>query len=822
MRKVFIAGVDGYLGWALAQYLAAKGFTVSGIDDCRRRDIWVPSCGSDSAIPIASLKDRIVAFLDQYGEHHFTGAKVNETTIKGFGNVARYDNLCKVFEEFQPDTIVNLAQMASAPYSMKDFEHANSTYVNNIGTTMAVLWAVKDVCPHVPIITIGTAGEYGTPGIKITEGDVKIELDGRSAELPFPKTPASLYHASKVASTVIYERACTWWNLAATDVMQGVVYGVKHEHMTSRPEMATRADIDQCFPPGVQVTTHHGQKSIEDIDTDDVVLTHKGRFLPVTETFENDYEGDLVHLKMNGSKNELECTPAHPLLVVTKKNGVFSGPEWTEAKTLLSEKEELEKLNLERTALFDQVMQLCDEHGWGGQRIATHLGRHDLSSSILSWVKYRSLRPVTRQRDARFLVYGRLSQVEDVACIDCAEYNVHATDGKHNVNHELKRPLPEKIPVDEEFLRLAGIYLADGSNSGYIVNFSLNDSSKQAEYDFATNYCSKNLGLHIMEDKGRPGVFSVSSKAFSTMMFDFFKAGAREKEIPPWVLLLPVEKQEALLDGIYACDGHNGNMLEITNRGVAHAVRLMESRRGYHASVYTRTRPEDSALPEGRVTRKETKTWTCHRNQTPTVGMNGKNSRYVIWGDLILVRIQEVSRVPYRGKVYNLHVSEDNSYVANTFCVHNCFGTALNRFVAQAIMGHPITVYGAGTQRRGFLPLRDSMRCLQLLIENPPEPGKVRIVNQYDQVYSINELAAAVEMVAKEHGICVFIEHITNPRWEIEEHFYEMEREKLVQLGYVPKGDLKTELHQLFEALIPHKERLEKYRAVVNPTVSWN
>jgi UDP-sulfoquinovose synthase len=164
----------------------------------------------------------------------------------------------------------------------------------------------------------------------------------------------------------------------------------------------------------------------------------------------------------------------------------------------------------------------------------------------------------------------------------------------------------------------------------------------------------------------------------------------------------------------------------------------------------------------------------------------------------------------------------DRPEMATRMDFDQCFGTCLQRFVVQTIIGHPLTVYGAGTQQRAFLPLRDSMRCLQLLIENPPEPGKVRIVNQYDQVYSINELALAVEHVAKEHGITAFVEHIENPRWEIEEHYYEMERKKLVQLGYEPKGELLTEVHEMFEALLPHKERLEGYRYVINPTVTWD
>jgi len=375
----------------LRSTFAAQGWIVSGLDNWQRRNEWVPSCGADSAIPITSPRKRVAAFRKHFGEDHFP-----HVGSDGYGDVSDYASMCLILDKFEPDVFFNLSQMPSAPFSMKDVHHAMDAYVNNIGTTMAPLWAIKDIAPHVPIITIGTAGEYGTPGIKITEGDIKIERDGRSAMLPFPKTPSSLYHSTKVASTVILERACVWWNVAATDIMQGVVYGTRHEHMPDDPDMATRMDFDECF------------------------------------------------------------------------------------------------------------------------------------------------------------------------------------------------------------------------------------------------------------------------------------------------------------------------------------------------------------------------------------------------------------------------------------------GTAINRFVVQAIIEHPLTVYGTGTQRRGFLPLRDSMHCLQLLAENSPEPGKVRIINQYDQVYSILELAEAVRAVAEDFGIHAKVSNLENPRWELEDHFYEMERQKLVDLGYKPSGSLVQELREMFTDLIPHRDRLKTFEHVVDPTVTWS
>jgi UDP-sulfoquinovose synthase len=393
--KVFIVGVDGYLGWSLAQYLATYGHRVSGMDNMVRRKTWVPEMGADSVVPIAGPYKRLFEFRKVFGESHFT-TKDDVSIGSYYGNAANYPILKRAIENFEPDCIVNLAHMPSAPYSMIDHQHCLDTHINNMGTTLSVLWAIKELMPYVPLVTIGSAGEYGTPDVEIAEGYFEFEYKDRTTKMPFPRMmPASFYHSTKCHSSINIERACTWWDFSATDIMQSVVYGTRHECMSDNPALATRTDIDQCF------------------------------------------------------------------------------------------------------------------------------------------------------------------------------------------------------------------------------------------------------------------------------------------------------------------------------------------------------------------------------------------------------------------------------------------GTVINRMVAQAIIGYPLTVYGKGLQKRGFLPLRDSMRCLRLLIENDPEPGEYRVVNQYDQIYSIAELAKAVKKVAKKFKLKAKIDHIDNPRAEAAEHYYVIEREKLVQLGYEPKGNLEEELHMMFEDMIPHKDRIEGMKDCIAPTITW-
>ena len=155
------------------------------------------------------------------------------------------------------------------------------------------------------------------------------------------------------------------------------------------------------------------------------------------------------------------------------------------------------------------------------------------------------------------------------------------------------------------------------------------------------------------------------------------------------------------------------------------------------------------------------------------------------------------------------------------FNVDECWGTAINRFCAQAVLGMPITPYGKGEQTRGFLPLEDSIQCLKLIIENPPKAGEYRVINQFDRSYSINELASEVAAAAVAEGLEPRIEHVKNPRVEAEEHFYEPDRDKLKALGYEPHGDMPGTLKSIIRDLIASRTRLEAFREHIKPKTWW-
>jgi len=152
-----------------------------------------------------------------------------------------------VIAQTSPDATVHYAQQASAPYSMKSRETAVETQYSNVIGTLNLLFAIRDQVPDCHLVKLGTMGEYGPPNIDIEEGYIEIEHKGRKDTLPFPKLPGSLYHLSKVHDSHNIHFACRIWGLRATDLNQGVVYGVETDESAGDERLITRFDYDQYF-----------------------------------------------------------------------------------------------------------------------------------------------------------------------------------------------------------------------------------------------------------------------------------------------------------------------------------------------------------------------------------------------------------------------------------------------------------------------------------------------------------------------------------------------------------------------------------------------
>ena len=177
-----------------------------------------------------------------------------------------------------------------------------------------------------------------------------------------------------------------------------------------------------------------------------------------------------------------------------------------------------------------------------------------------------------------------------------------------------------------------------------------------------------------------------------------------------------------------------------------------------------------------------------------------------------------------QGVVYGTSTEETDKFSSPTrFDIDEVWGTALNRFCAQAVGGMPITPYGKGGQTRGFLSLTDSIQCLTIAAEKPPEKGEYRVFNQFDEYYSVNQLAETVKN-SYEHftGKPARIEHVENPRIEKEAHYYRPDMAKLRNLGYRPSRSLETEILKILSDLSKHRRRIDRLRACIMPKTFWS
>jgi UDP-sulfoquinovose synthase len=206
------------------------------VDNFSRRR-WHTQHSTDSLTPIRSLADRIEAWRDTSG---------NE--VRTFvGSIEDGKFLDRVIAETLPETVIHYGEQPSAPYSMKSRAAAVETQYTNVIGTLNLLFSLRDQVPDCHLVKLGTMGEYGTPNIDIEEGFIEIEHKGRRDTLPFPKMPGSLYHLSKVHDSHNIHFACRIWGLRATDLNQGVVYGIETEESASDERLITRFDYDEYF-----------------------------------------------------------------------------------------------------------------------------------------------------------------------------------------------------------------------------------------------------------------------------------------------------------------------------------------------------------------------------------------------------------------------------------------------------------------------------------------------------------------------------------------------------------------------------------------------
>jgi UDP-sulfoquinovose synthase len=234
--KILVLGGDGYLGWPTALHLSAAGHRVAVADNFARRG-YDNELGVESLVPIEPLQARVAAWQDLTGQEIpvFVGDLIDPIFCH------------RMISEFRPDAVVHFAEQRSAPYSMIDRAHAVYTQHNNVTGNLNLLFAIAEIDPDIHLVKLGTLGEYGTPNIDLEEGWLEIEHKGRRDKVLYPKRPGSFYHLSKVHDSHNIEFGCRVWNLRATDLNQGIVYGQQTPETVGDERLATRFDYDAVF-----------------------------------------------------------------------------------------------------------------------------------------------------------------------------------------------------------------------------------------------------------------------------------------------------------------------------------------------------------------------------------------------------------------------------------------------------------------------------------------------------------------------------------------------------------------------------------------------
>ena len=235
--RIMVLGGDGYLGWPTAMHFSQLGHDILVVDNLAKRQ-WEAEVDSSPLQPLPTLRHRSRVWQE------VTGKQIQVA----IGDIAEnhrfvYDTI----GEFQPEAVIHYAEQPSAPYSMAGRDAATYTQRNNVIGTLNVIHAMAKHVPDAHLVKLGTMGEYGTPNIDIEEGWIELEHNGRTDRLPFPKLPGSFYHLSKVHDSHNIHFACRIWGLRATDLNQGVVYGISTDETELHDELHTSFHYDAVF-----------------------------------------------------------------------------------------------------------------------------------------------------------------------------------------------------------------------------------------------------------------------------------------------------------------------------------------------------------------------------------------------------------------------------------------------------------------------------------------------------------------------------------------------------------------------------------------------
>lgn len=416
----------------------------------------------------------------------------------------------------------------------------------------------------------------------------------------------------------------------------------------------------------------------------------------------------------------------------------------------------------------------------------------------------------------------------------------------------------KNLPMDD-WLRFFAWFISEGnvyqpSHSKYIITIA-QDNKITAK---AIKSLIERIGYHPNTNTvgGKIKGISICDSQLGQYLKQFGKSN--EKYIPRELLMLSKRQLKILLDTLLLGDGseirRNGrsswiyytasqqlanDVQEIALKvGVSAIINKGRKRYNYdeyrvYMSLTTKTQVNELHNNDGWVNYKG-KVYCCTvKNGTLLVKKDGRP----VWCGNSKVQdtfnVYEACKYWWirsydvmQGVIYGVHTPElaKHPKLRTRFDIDEWFGTVINRFVAQAILGIPLTIYGGGEQIRGFIALEDAMECMVRLLASPPEPGQYAVVNQVSGLHKINDLAETVARVAKKFRLKVKIQRLENPRVEAEDHPLEVVSQNLPGLGFEPKVSLEKEISRMFKLLTRPaiKRRIEEKAHVILPKTRWS
>jgi len=675
-----------------------------------------------------------------------------------------YDRLFNFLSKRVPDVVVNLAQQPSAPFSFRSRKDAVDTTHHNLIGTLNMLYFLKECAPESHIIQIGSMGEYDPAmGTDIPEGTFDLQLNGRIAKnVIFPRRPGSFYHACYSEDTEILTE--NGW--ISFDKLYNIHIGLNKKSTSINQKIYDLGD-----------------------DTPRVATLNKNtgnlEYQRPTNVFI--YEDVDEMIRIQNRSVDLLVTPNHKIFEYSNTTGDLSNWRLTEAQDLYGKSCVMKKSANYNKIDEDFILPECEV------KINGTSSKIEPSKSIKkeNWVRFLGwwLTEGSLYKNSIQISQHKEENFEDIKeSIECLGINKKI---QTNINEGKVVGFSIKSVQLSEYLKQFGL-----SKEKYIPREVLNNTSRENLRLLLETLIKGNGNGKIDE---RVSMFYTSSKRLSDDVQELcLKCG----------LSATINKRN---ETEYAISITNNDKTQFIMSESVNSDRetQMYSREYINGNVYCVEVPNSIVF----VRRNGKSVW-CGNSKVASTYYIDAACRW--WG----IRATDIMQ----GVVYGNWTPEIEKYKSHTrLDSDECFGTVVNRFIIQAMLNKPLTIFGDGLQSRGYLALNDSIQCLMLAIENPPTQGTYRTWNQLDEIWNIVAIAGEIKKIGKLYGLDVRSNNIVSPREErTDDFYYKPYVEKLINLGFEQTRTMEDEINFVFKTLLPiAKNELYPLENVIIPKITW-